>query len=64
VAFALCLAVPNVVGAQPPLERAEYQVKLGSLDAGTGAMEVLGREAVDEEVGGGPRPGRGHRREA
>jgi len=46
-AFALCLAVPSVVGAQqPPLERSEYRVKLGALDAGTGAMEVLGRAVV------------------
>jgi hypothetical protein len=32
---------------QVPLERAEYQVKLGSLDAGTGEMTVVGRDTVD-----------------
>jgi hypothetical protein len=48
VAFALCLALPIVVsGQQSPLERAEYRVTLGALDAGTGVMEVLGREDVD-----------------
>src|SRR3954468_17526695 len=48
VALALCLALPIVAGGQPqPLERAEYRVTLGALDAGTGAMEVLGREVVD-----------------
>ena len=39
-----------VVGAarQPaPLERAEYQVKLGAIDAGTGEMELLGHETID-----------------
>jgi hypothetical protein len=41
--------LPSIVAAQQasPLERAEYQVKLGAMDAGTGVMEVLGREAVD-----------------
>lgn len=34
--------------AQPrPLERAEYQVKVGAISAGTGVMEVVGREVVD-----------------
>ena len=37
----------SVASEPPPLERAEYQVKLGSLDAGTGEMEVVGRETVD-----------------
>ena len=32
---------------QPPLERAEYQVKLGALDAGTGEMTVVGHDTVD-----------------
>ena len=46
--LALCLALPGVAGAQQPSpERAEYQVKVGTLDAGTGVMEVTGREAVD-----------------
>jgi hypothetical protein len=30
-----------------PLERAEYQVKLGAISAGTGVMEVLGTARVD-----------------
>jgi hypothetical protein len=49
IAFAVCLVLPSIVAAQQasPLERAEYQVKLGAMDAGTGVMEVLGREAVD-----------------
>jgi len=48
MAFALCLALPAVVGAQQRVEeRAEYKVTLGSMDAGTGVMEVVGREAVD-----------------
>ncbi|MFL5619779.1 MAG: DUF3108 domain-containing protein [Gemmatimonadaceae bacterium] len=35
-------------GAQSaPLERAEYQVSVGPLDAGTGVMELVGREVVD-----------------
>jgi hypothetical protein len=32
---------------QAPLEHAEYQVKLGSFDAGTGEMTVVGRDTVD-----------------
>ena len=32
---------------QPPLERAEYQVKLGTIDAGTGEMTVVGHDTVD-----------------
>src|SRR6476620_6685614 len=44
VAAPLCLATAQ---QQPPLERAEYQVKLGTLDAGTGVMEITGREVVD-----------------
>jgi hypothetical protein len=36
-----------VVQQQPPLERAEYQVKLGTLDAGTGEMTVVGHDTVD-----------------
>src|SRR4051812_39077856 len=48
VALALCLTLPTAAGGQtPPLERAEYQVKLGTIDAGTGEMEIVGREAVD-----------------
>jgi len=49
LALAVCLALPSIVAAQqaPPVERAEYQVKLGTIDAGTGSMEVVGREAVD-----------------
>ena len=44
----LCVALPRVMHSQqPPLERAEYQVKLGAMDAGTGSMEVVGRETVD-----------------
>ncbi|HEX7981259.1 MAG TPA: hypothetical protein VF461_21800, partial [Gemmatimonadaceae bacterium] len=33
-----------VAEQQQPLERAEYQVKLGSLDAGTGEMTVTGHD--------------------
>lgn len=49
VAFCLCVVLASAAGGQtsPPLERAEYRVKLGTLDAGTGEMEVLGREVVD-----------------
>jgi hypothetical protein len=36
-----------VAEQQPPLERAEYQVKLGAMDAGTGEMTVVGRDTVD-----------------
>ena len=44
----LCLALPTVTRAQQPsAERAEYQVKVGTLDAGTGVMEITGREVVD-----------------
>ena len=44
----LLIAIPWAVGAQSaPLERAEYQVKVGTLDAGTGVMELVGREVVD-----------------
>ena len=38
---------PVAVAQQQPLERAEYQVKLGALDAGTGQMEVVGHDTVD-----------------
>jgi hypothetical protein len=44
------LLVPSAstAGAQAvPLERAEYQVSVGPLDAGTGVMEVVGRDSVD-----------------
>ena len=45
--FALCVALPSVAKAQQaPLERAEYRVKIGALDAGTGVMEIVGREVV------------------
>jgi len=48
LALAVSLALSSIVGAQQPsLERADYQVKLGAMDAGTGVMEVLGREVVD-----------------
>jgi hypothetical protein len=48
IALASCAALPHLALAQQPRgERAEYQVKVGSLDAGTGVMEVLGNEAVD-----------------
>jgi hypothetical protein len=36
-----------VAGQQIPLERAEYQVKLGAMDAGTGEMTVVGHDTVD-----------------
>jgi hypothetical protein len=36
-----------VAGQPAPLERAEYQVKLGTLDAGTGEMTVVGHDTVD-----------------
>jgi hypothetical protein len=45
VAFATCLALPTIlVAQQPPLERAEYQVTLGAIDAGTGSMEIDGHD--------------------
>lgn len=45
---AIALAAPLSGRAQTrPLERAEYEVKLGPLSAGTGVMELLGREKVD-----------------
>lgn len=44
----LLVAIPRLAAAQSaPLERAEYQVKVGPIDAGTGVMEVVGREVVD-----------------
>ena len=47
-AFTSFAAPPRIAGAQQPAgERAEYQVKVGTLDAGTGVMEALGREPVD-----------------
>ena len=47
-AIAVIVGIPPNVGAQTaPLERAEYQVKVGPIAAGTGVMEVLGREVVD-----------------
>lgn len=40
--------LPRILDAQSaPLERAEYQVKVGPLTAGTGVMELVGREVVD-----------------
>jgi hypothetical protein len=36
-----------VAEQQTPLERAEYQVKLGTLDAGSGEMTVVGHDTVD-----------------
>jgi len=39
-------SVPVAAARQAPLERAEYQVKLGAMDAGTGQMEVVGRDTV------------------
>src|SRR5688572_17358139 len=45
---AIALCAPLAAGAQTrALERAEYQVKVGPLNAGTGVMEVLGREVID-----------------
>ncbi len=45
---AVALAAPLCARAQTrPFERAEYEVKLGPLSAGTGVMEVVGREPVD-----------------
>jgi hypothetical protein len=45
---AIVFAFPSVAHAQTrPLERAEYDVKVGPIGAGTGVMEVLGREMVD-----------------
>jgi hypothetical protein len=45
---ALCVGLPHAGDAQArPLERAEYQVKVGVVSAGTGVMEVVGRETVD-----------------
>jgi Protein of unknown function (DUF3108) len=48
ITLVVCLVLPTMAGAQQaPLERAEYQVKLGAMDAGTGSMEVVGRDTVD-----------------
>lgn len=45
---AIVLGVPLVARTQPrPLERAEYEVKVGPFGAGTGVMEVLGSEVID-----------------
>ena len=45
---AIALAHPLVARAQArALERAEYEVKVGPFGAGTGVMEVVGREKVD-----------------
>ncbi len=45
---AIVLGVPLAARAQTrPLERAEYDVKVGPFGAGTGVMEVLGRELID-----------------
>jgi hypothetical protein len=42
------IASLRMAGAQvPPMERAEYQVSVGPIDAGTGVMELVGREVVD-----------------
>jgi hypothetical protein len=47
-ALAMSAALPGLARAQQPrTERAEYQVKVGTLDAGTGVMELLGRDTVD-----------------
>src|SRR5829696_9958396 len=47
-ASAVIVGIPSIGGAQTAtLERAEYQVKVGVLTAGSGVMEVLGREVVD-----------------
>jgi hypothetical protein len=44
----LLVAMPRLADAQSaPLERAEYQVKVGPIDAGSGVMELVGREVVD-----------------
>ena len=44
----IALGIPLVVRAQArPLERAEYEVKVGPFGAGTGVMEVLGQEPID-----------------
>ena len=47
VAIGVGLPLGSAHAQSRALERAEYQVKLGPLDAGTGVMEVLGREMVD-----------------
>jgi len=47
-ASAMIVGMPAVAGAQTEtFERAEYQVKVGVISAGSGVMEVLGREVVD-----------------
>ena len=46
--LAVILALPCTGSSQTrPVERAEYQVKVGILSAGTGVMEVVGREMID-----------------
>ena len=45
---ALFIGFPVAARAQArPLESAEYEVKVGPFGAGTGVMEVIGRETVD-----------------
>ena len=47
-AIAVMLTLPTVGNGQArPVERAEYQVKVGFVSAGTGVMEVVGRETID-----------------
>ena len=47
-AIAVILALPKTGTSQTrPVERAEYQVKVGIISAGTGVMEVVGRETVE-----------------
>jgi hypothetical protein len=48
MAIAMLFPLPRAGNAQArPFERAEYQVKVGVVSAGTGVMEVVGRETVD-----------------
>jgi hypothetical protein len=47
-AIAAILALPCMGHSQMrPVERAEYEVKVGVVSAGTGVMEVVGRETID-----------------
>jgi hypothetical protein len=43
----LTAAAASAQSPGAPLERAEYQVKLGTLDAGTGEMTLVGHDTVD-----------------
>lgn len=47
VSIALTAVLSPARAQSVPAERAEYQVRVGPIDAGTGVMEIVGREPVD-----------------